>query len=75
MHCRDRLSLRDNNNLLLYHMANDRLSLDQLVHDMDIPTLYKGNPPLKVNRYSNGVGAFCYTYALLMGSHFSCFNL
>ena len=52
---KDRLSRKDDENLILYHMTNDRLHLHQLINNIDIPSLYKGYPPLKINRYSNGV--------------------
>ena len=41
---------------MLYHLTEDRLFSRDLRNDREIPTLYGDNAPLRINRYSNGVG-------------------
>ncbi len=42
-------------NLISYHMTDGRYYTQDLRNNMELPTLYKNNATLKVNRYSNGV--------------------
>jgi len=42
-------------NLILYHTANGRYYAKDLTNGMEIPTLYEGNPKIRVNKYGNGV--------------------
>lgn len=42
-------------NLILYHTANGRYYAKDLTNGMEIPTLYEGNPKIRVNRYGNGI--------------------
>ena len=42
-------------NLLSYHMTEGRYYTQDLLNDMELPTLFARNASIKVNRYSNGV--------------------
>ena len=53
---RNKLSISDHKtNLLTYHMTNERHYLGDMINKLELPSLYQDNPPLRFNRYANGV--------------------
>lgn len=42
-------------NLILYHTVSGRYYSKDLKNGMELPTLYEGNPKIRVNKYGNGV--------------------
>ncbi|KAI0230149.1 Transforming growth factor-beta-induced protein ig-h3 [Lamellibrachia satsuma] len=42
-------------NLILYHTVSGRYYSKDLKNGMELPTLYEGNPKIRVNKYGNGI--------------------
>ncbi len=42
-------------NLVSYHVTPGRRHLAELLNKHELPSLHEDNPPIRVNRYANGV--------------------